>query len=177
MNRHFLSRQNLSNRIGAPNGGRIKATSGAVVLDSHQPQIQAASLQQEGSPKGVATRWVNMMKDTSTTNNATQCSPVTSEAIAPKAASAAWVPSIFAKNKAAPTSSTAQQQPAAVTGTSTHFSSKPLLGAQRDVTVEEHITKFAGRMGNIVASSMAGGFGATLGSRAAHSVWNGLTGR
>lgn len=66
-------------------------------------------MQQEGSPKGVATRWVNMMKDTSTTNNATQCSPVTSEAIAPKAASAAWVPSIFAKNKAAPTSSTAQQ--------------------------------------------------------------------
>ena len=47
----------------------------------------------------------------------------------------------------------------------------------RDVTVEEHITKFAGRMGNIVASSMAGGFGATLGSRAAHSVWNGMTGR
>lgn len=53
----------------------------------------------------------------------------------------------------------------------------PAAGAQRDVTVEEHITKFAGRMGNIVASSMAGGFGATLGSRAAHSVWNGLTGR
>jgi len=43
--------------------------------------------------------------------------------------------------------------------------------------VEEHITKFAGRMGNIVANSMAGGFGATLGSRAAHSVWNGMTGR
>ncbi len=53
----------------------------------------------------------------------------------------------------------------------------PAAGAQRDVTVEEHITKFAGRMGNIVANSMAGGFGATLGSRAAHSVWNGMTGR
>ncbi len=53
----------------------------------------------------------------------------------------------------------------------------PAAGAQRDVTVEEHITKFAGRMGNIVASSMAGGFGASLGSRAAHSVWNGMTGR
>jgi len=54
---------------------------------------------------------------------------------------------------------------------------EPAASAQRDVTVEEHITKFAGRMGNIVANSMAGGFGATLGSRAAHSVWNGMTGR
>ncbi|KAA6417755.1 MAG: hypothetical protein FRX49_12254 [Trebouxia sp. A1-2] len=98
--------EDVTSPLGSPASDRIKATSGAVVLDSHQPQ-----------------------------------------------------------------------QPAAVTGTSTHFSSKPLLGAQRDVTVEEHITKFAGRMGNIVASSMAGGFGATLGSRAAHSVWNGLTGR
>ncbi len=53
----------------------------------------------------------------------------------------------------------------------------PIASAQSDVTVEEHITKFAGRMGNIVANSMAGGFGATLGRRAAHSVWNGMTGR
>ncbi len=53
----------------------------------------------------------------------------------------------------------------------------PGANVQKEVTVEEHITKFAGRMGNIVANSMAGGFGATLGSRAAHSVWNGMTGR
>ncbi|DBA80767.1 hypothetical protein WJX77_006781 [Trebouxia sp. C0004] len=167
--------EDVSSSSVSPALDRIKATSGAVVLDSHQSQ-------QEGSPKGVATRWVNMMKDTSTTNTATQRSPVTSETMAPKPASPAWVPSIFAKNKAAPTS-TVQQQPAAVTGTSTYFSSRPILGgaapaagAQRDVTVEEHITKFAGRMGNIVASSMAGGFGATLGSRAAHSVWTGMSG-
>ena len=41
----------------------------------------------------------------------------------------------------------------------------------------DQVAKFAGRMGNIVANSMAGGFGATLGSRAAHSVWNSVTGR
>ena len=44
-------------------------------------------------------------------------------------------------------------------------------------TTGDQVAKFAGRMGNIVANSMAGGFGATLGSRAAHSVWNGVTGR
>lgn len=30
-------------------------------------------------------------------------------------------------------------------------------------------------MGNIVVRSMAGGFGATIGSRAAHSLFNGMT--
>ena len=49
--------------------------------------------------------------------------------------------------------------------------------AIKEITVEEQITNFAGRMGNIVATSMAGGFGATLGSRAAHSAWNGVIGR
>ena len=47
----------------------------------------------------------------------------------------------------------------------------------RQVTTGEQVSKFAGRMGNIMANSMAGGFGATIGSRAAHSVWNGVTGR
>ena len=46
----------------------------------------------------------------------------------------------------------------------------------QDTTMEQ-VSKFAGRMGHVVAHSMAGGFGATLGSRAAHSVWNGVTGR
>lgn len=58
-----------------------------------------------------------------------------------------------------------------------HIAGGPAPAAVKEVTVEEHITKFAGRMGNIVATSMAGGFGATLGSRAAHSAWNGVTGR
>ena len=35
-------------------------------------------------------------------------------------------------------------------------------------------SNFAGRMGNIMVNSMAGGFGGTLGSQAAHSLWNGL---
>ena len=49
-----------------------------------------------------------MMKDKSTTNTATKCSPVTSEAMTPKPASPAWVPSIFANNKAAPTAAVQQ---------------------------------------------------------------------
>ncbi len=48
------------------------------------------------------------MKVNSTTSTATQRSPVTSEAMAPKPASPAWVPSIFAKNNSAPTSSVQQ---------------------------------------------------------------------
>lgn len=36
------------------------------------------------------------------------------------------------------------------------------------------MSSFAGRMGNIMVSSMAGGFGGTLGSQAAHSLWNDL---
>ena len=65
-------------------------------------------MQQEGSPKGVASRWVDMMKVNSTTSTATQRSPVTSEAMAPKPVSPAWVPSMFAKNKAAPSSAVQQ---------------------------------------------------------------------
>ncbi len=34
------------------------------------------------------------------------------------------------------------------------------------------MNNFAGRMGNILVGSMAGGFGATLGSDAANSLWH-----
>jgi len=34
------------------------------------------------------------------------------------------------------------------------------------------MSNFASRMGNIMVGSMAGGFGATLGSDAANSLWH-----
>ena len=47
-------------------------------------------------------------------------------------------------------------------------------GAPMQQSSHGQMSSFAGRMGNIMVSSMAGGFGGTLGSQAAHSLWNDL---
>ncbi|KAL3131671.1 hypothetical protein ABBQ38_007965 [Trebouxia sp. C0009 RCD-2024] len=55
-----------------------------------------------------------------------------------------------------------------------YMSSTPILGSAPAHQSSHTASNFAGRMGNIMVSSMAGGFGGTLGSEAAHSLWNGL---
>ncbi|KAL3146077.1 hypothetical protein ABBQ38_015426 [Trebouxia sp. C0009 RCD-2024] len=73
----------------------------------------------------------------------------------------------------------------------TYFSSIPILGRpasaasskqadpveEKQISTGDQISNYAGRMGDIVVRSMAGGFGVTLGRRAAHSLWNGMTSR